>query len=88
MKDLTNELPRSPRAKFSCPVSPLILWNHGLIYSSCPICPEQRDMGACDNCPLKGQMKQRQKVKQKKTIEVERRKKEPIPKIDKTYNSD
>lgn len=99
-KDITNEFPKSPKAKFSCPISPHILWHHGLTFKECPLCPEERDMkDSCPNCPLRGEVKFDQKDKQKSSRNnknkdkkdvpsVEKRSKEPIPKIGKTYSSE
>lgn len=42
-----------PRKGFSCPLSTLILWHHGLIYKECPLVPSQRDMNECKGCKLR-----------------------------------
>ena len=93
-KDNTNSFPRPPKAKFQCPISTYILWHHNLIYQSCPVCAEQRNMNTCNNCPLRGEVdkKLHKDVKEykpkKATEEVERKSKEPIPNIGKTYSSE
>lgn len=99
-KDNTNEFPKSPKSKFSCPVSPQVLWFHGLIFKECPLCPEERDMkDYCPNCPLRGEVKFDQKDKQKYSknnknrdkkdpSNIEKRNKDPIPNIGKTYSTD
>lgn len=100
MSKQTTERSTPPRfgtkkPKFYCPLSPDILWHHGLVYKECPLCEEQRDMPACAKCKLKGESKVKPKYKKKyknrnkKDIpKVEKRGKEPIPKIGKTYTSE
>jgi len=79
--------------KFSCPLSPYILWHHGMAYKECPIGPDQRDMGTCADCKCRGDSrvkikdKKRNKPPKKQVPKVEKRHKEPIPKIGKTYIS-
>ena len=80
---------------FYCPLSPDILWHHGLSYKECPLCPEQRDMPNCDRCKLRGESHMQSKNKKKynnrnrKDIpKIEKRSKGPIPKIGKTYTSE
>jgi hypothetical protein len=80
------------KPKFSCPISPHIMWHHGLTYKECPLASDQRDMGSCDRCHLKGDSTAKSKKKRKKPYKknkakVEKRKKEPIPKVGKTYVS-
>lgn len=88
---MPNYLIKPP--KFSCPVSPDILWERDLVYTSCPLAPDQRDMGTCANCRLKGESKARVKSKrdsvQQKVVKQksEKKKKEQIPVIGKTYVS-
>jgi len=80
---------RSYNKHFSCPLSPYILWHHGLIYADCPLSPSQRDMGVCEKCKLNEKKTGKYKNKKQKTIPtVERRRKEPIPNIGKTYTSE
>lgn len=90
-KDLTSSFPKSPKAKFSCPEASGILWHHDLIYKSCPLAPEQRDMGSCDRCPLRGEIKGKDNKNIIKKIVVQEKerntKKELVPKIGKTYTS-
>lgn len=74
------------KPEFYCPLSPQLLWHHGLIYTECPLVPSQRDMGACKSCPLKGKGgiqasnpdPSRPKRKKQKSI---------VPKIGKSYSS-
>ena len=78
------------KSKFYCPESPYIAWHYGLIFAECPVCSEDRDMNECEKCPLRGEgkFKSRKSKKQryKKDIpKLERRGKEPIPSIGKTY---
>ena len=75
---------------FSCPLSPYILWHHGLTYAECPLAEVQRDMGACERCKLRGKgefKKAKRRSKKKTAAPVEKRAKGPIPKIGKTYTS-
>lgn len=90
----TGPTPRFSRrkSKFYCPESPSILWHHGLIYAECPFNEENRDMEECENCSLRGKAKfkggKNKKRRYKKDIsKLERRNKEQIPKIGKTYSS-
>lgn len=46
-----NYLPWKP--EFSCPLSPSILWFHGLRYTSCPLVEDERDMDECSSCPCR-----------------------------------
>ena len=71
---------------FYCPLSPYILWHHGLIYKECPLNASHREMGACKSCCL-NDCKSKKQRKQKSRSKIERRKKEPIPNIGKTYTS-
>ena len=41
--------------KFYCPVSPDLAWHKGLVYKDCPLAEEQRDMGHCADCHLRGE---------------------------------
>jgi hypothetical protein len=82
------------KPKFFCPLSPMLLWHHGLEYKSCPVGPEHRDMVLCEKCKCKGDSKVKTKTSKrhdrgrKKDIpKIEKRSKEPIPKIGKTYTS-
>lgn len=98
-KDITNEFPSPPKSKFNCPVAPYIPWHHGLIYKECPVADGERDMSSCSGCPLKGESKVEVKDKQKshknnrnkdrkETPSTEKRTKDSIPKIGKTYTSE
>lgn len=74
---------------FYCPLSPYILWHHGLIYSECPLSPSQRDMGVCKKCKLNDNKSSvRRDKKQKNIPNIERREKGPIPNIGKTYTTE
>jgi len=84
---------------FSCPVSPDIMWHHGLEYKECPLIEGERDMPSCSNCKLRGDSKAKIKGKKHKPLrkntspksekpKVEKRHKEPIPNIGKTYVSE
>jgi len=75
----------SVKSKFYCPVSPYILWHHGLVYKECPLQANNRDMPACKNCRHgveKTQIKNFNNLQK-----VGKRKKETTPKIGKTYIS-
>lgn len=97
-ENLVNErLPRYiiKQPEFYCPLSPLILWHHGMSYKECPIGSEHRDMVSCEKCRCKGDSKTRTKGSKKtkpnykKDIpKIEKRSKGPIPKIGKTYTSE
>ena len=96
-KDNTNEFPKSPKAKFSCPISPYIPWYHNLMFKECPVNDGERDMSSCSGCPLKGaskiEVKDRKKFHKndkdrKDAPNVEKLTKESIPKIGKTYTSE
>lgn len=94
-KKKSESMPRWPswnsRASFTCPVSPHVPWHFGLIYTECPLVPGERDMGACERCPLKGEnaaIDRNMKNKKLSDLEVKRKtKKEPVPKIKRTYVS-
>jgi len=93
-KSASSRRPRmaTRKSKFYCPESPYVLWHHGLVFAECPVCSEDRDMNECEKCPLRGEgkFKSRRSKKQryKKDIpRLERRGKEPIPSIGKTYTS-
>jgi len=80
--------------EFFCPLSPLVMWHHGLSYKECPIGPEQRDMVSCERCKCKGNSKiktkssKKRRPRRKKDIpQIEKRSKGSIPKIGKTYTS-
>ena len=66
--------------KFSCPLSPTIMWHHDLIYKECPLCIGERDMISCEKCQLKKVTKVITRPKKKSKSEV-------LPKIGKTYSS-
>lgn len=89
--NIVSDFPKAPKTKFSCPESPHVLWHHDLIYKSCPMAYEQRDMGACSTCPLRGEMKGKdgKNIIKKTAIQEKERntKKEATPKIGKTYTS-
>ena len=96
--ELALESKRMPKyttkkPKFSCPLSPHIMWHRGLQYASCPIGEHERDMPSCSKCIHKSdktQVKSSKKskpIRRKKTPNVERKNKGPIPKIGKTYHS-
>jgi hypothetical protein len=81
------------KPKFSCPVSPYIMWHYGLIYKECPLASEQRDMGVCDKCHLKGDSTTKGKKKRKRSYsksktKIEKIRKEPIPNVGKIYISE
>lgn len=40
--------------EFYCPISPEVPWYKGLVYKDCPVTEEQRDMGHCAECHLRG----------------------------------
>lgn len=42
------------KPKFYCPLSPQVPWHMGLVYKECPVNEEQRDMGHCAECHLRG----------------------------------
>lgn len=82
------------KPKFFCPLSPMILWHHGMSYKECPIGPEHRDMVACEKCKCKGSSTARTKTskkvihrRKKGAPKVEKVPKGPVPKIGKTYTS-
>ncbi len=84
----------STTSNFNCPISPYIMWDRGLRFKECPICSEERDMIACEKCSNRGDStvrikhkKKHQNKRRKDTTKIERRGKEAIPKIGKTYNS-
>lgn len=81
--------------KFSCPLSPDIMWHHDLQYASCPLCESERDMLECEKCKHRGdgtfKAKRHKKHKhnnKKDRPKVEKSSKESIPKIGKTYVSE
>jgi hypothetical protein len=87
---MPNYITKPP--KFSCPLSSYIMWHHNLEYTECPLSSDQRDMGTCAKCKLRGDSKAKIKGKKDKPLKknfpkVEKRHKEPIPKIGKTYTS-
>jgi hypothetical protein len=75
------------KPEFTCPVSPHVAWHWGLSYSSCPIGPDQRDMGSCLNCKLRGDSTAKIKEKKRNNRSKKPKVKEPVPKINKTYVS-
>lgn len=85
--DKSYSFPSGPKAKFSCPVSPYVSWSHNLIFKECPLCPNERDYGTCSGCPLKGEPEYKNKAK-KNIPSVEKKAKEPLPKIGKTYSTE
>lgn len=93
----TERMPRyiTKKPQFSCPLSPHILWHHGLQYTECPIVATERDMPECAGCKNRGDSKVKTKSsrkhkprRKKSNPKVEKRAKGPIPKIGKTYHSD
>ena len=40
---------------FYCPLSPQVPWYMGLVYKDCPVNEENRDMGHCADCKLRGE---------------------------------
>jgi hypothetical protein len=93
----TERMPRyiTKKPAFSCPLSPHILWHHGLQYSDCPIVASERDMPECVKCIHRGDSKvkvkssKRSKSRRKKSNpKVEKRAKERTPNIGKTYVSE
>lgn len=93
-KSANNRRPRmvTRKSKFYCPESPYMAWHHGLIFAECPVRSEDRDMSECESCVLRGEGKfksrRHKKQRYKKDIpKLERRGKEPIPNIGKTYTS-
>jgi len=87
---MPNYITKPP--KFSCPLSPYIMWHRNLEYMECPLSPDQRDMGTCAKCKFRGDSKVKIKERKNKSArksppKVEKRHKEPIPKIGKTYTS-
>ena len=107
MKEMTNgSQPEEPKEripnyitkppKFFCPVGGWgIMWHHGLMYSSCPLAANQRDIkGHCEKCVHKGSKQEsksdrndRQEEK-KPIVEIVRKERTAIPKIGKTYTSE
>lgn len=92
MAKRTNRI-SNKKSKFYCPESPYILWGHGLIFAECPINKEDRDMRECESCPLRGEAqtynrKNSKRNYQKDMSKLEKRSKEQIPNIGKTYTSD
>lgn len=95
---ITIEPERMPRyiivaPTFSCPLSPYIMWHHGLRYASCPVIEAERDMPECTKCIYRGNGKikssRNSNQRHKKSIpKLEKRSNEPIPKIGKTYTSE
>jgi hypothetical protein len=82
------------RKGFYCPLSPYIMWHHGMYYTECPVVENQRDTPFCQDCSCKGDSKVKAKshkkskpTHKKTTIQVEKKAKGPIPKIGKTYVS-
>lgn len=78
--------------KFECPLSPHIRWYAGLSYIECPLISSERDMGACQNCHLRGEnapaakmKKQRKKHQEEVSDKRNQRKKEEVPTINGTY---
>ena len=72
--------------KFSCGISPYIMWHHNLIYKSCPLIEPQRNMSSCNKCVL-NLAKSNNKIKDNNTTIIGKRNKEPIPNIGTTYIS-
>jgi hypothetical protein len=89
---VTLETERMPQyiivqPKFSCPLSPHIMWHHGLQYSGCPITESERDMAECEKCihhggsEFKAKSNKRNRPKHKKDkSKTEKRSKESIQK--------
>lgn len=79
----------SRKSKFFCPESPYIAWHHGLIFAECPASSGDRNSPECKRCPLRGSEeieRKNDRRRYKKDIpKLERRGKEPIPNIGKTY---
>jgi hypothetical protein len=80
---------------FTCPLSPYIMWHHNFRYVTCPVTRNNRDMVTCEKCSLRGDGKMLEKrnnkdrtTNEKQPQKVEKRDKETIPTIGKTYNSD
>lgn len=90
-KDETNSIPNyiTKKPDFYCPVSPYIMWHHNLEYKECPLKKDQRDMGSCANCKLRGDSKVKIKAKPHRDAinKSQKKKKEVIPNIGKTYTS-
>lgn len=88
IRDITNEFPESIRPNFYCPISPYMLWTHDLIFKDCPMAKDQRDMPECSGCCLNdNKNKFVNKSKKSMTKQKERRQREKIPTIGKTYTS-
>lgn len=83
-----NNFPKAPKSKFTCPVGTNIPWYCGFEYKDCPLNENSRDYGQCKHCKL-NVPKFNSKNKNKKDIQVvEKKQREPIPNIGKTYNSE
>jgi len=82
------------KPEFSCPISPYIMWHHGMQFGECPLSETERDMGECFKCKLRGNSsfkakpnKKNRPHRKKSMVKIEKRNKEPIPNIGKTYYS-
>lgn len=63
------------KPKFSCPLSPGILWFHGLVYNECPLVDSERDMDECADCPLRAENTQELILKRQRDDKKRRRRK-------------
>ena len=87
------DLERAPkfgvgRIRFSCPISPYIMWYRGLMFASCPVNINNRDMPACAKCMYKGATTQEKKKQEKMPIIEIKKERTAIPKIGKPYHSE
>lgn len=80
---------------FYCPISPTVMWHHGMHYKDCPLKASERDMPSCSGCKLRWSGVDKTKVannernrNRKNELVVENAKREDIPNIGRTYNSD
>lgn len=81
-----NNFPNPPKSKFTCPVGNNIPWYQGFEYKDCPLNENARDYGQCKHCKLNVL---KFNSKNKKDIQVvEKKPKEAIPTIGKTYVSE
>jgi hypothetical protein len=89
-QDNKEKAPRyiTKKPDFFCPLSPSIMWHHGMYYKECPLNASNRDMSQCGNCKLRWQGIDRTQKKDKTNQVVERQIKEEIPNIGKTYTSE
>jgi len=85
-----NKAPRyiTKKLEFYCPISPTIMWHHGMSYIECPMNASNRDMPQCGSCKLRWQGIDRTQKKDKRNQAVERQIKEEVPNIGKTYTSE